>query len=93
MKMRKQLKQDKPYLTYLFNSTDKEVIYNNVKYQELDGDIKTCGSHCAHRIYRLIHNNMTLKDYYAYMSDMKTKTKHTYDELVAIFMEPFLLTR
>ena len=93
MKTRKQLKQDRAYLTYLFNRTDKEVIYNNVKYQDLDGDIKTCGSHCTHRIYRLIHNNMSLKDYYKYMTDMKKRTKHTYDELVAVFMEPFLLGR
>ena len=91
MKMRKQLKQDKPYLTYLFDKTDMGVIYNNVKYQDLDGDIKTCGSHCAHRIYRLIHNSMTLKDYYKYMTTMKKRTKHTYDELVAIFMEPYLI--
>ena len=93
MEMRKQLKQDKPYLTYLFNKTDMEVIYNDVKYQDFDGDIKTCGSHCSHRIYRLIHNGMTLKDYYKYMTDMKKRTKHTYDELVALFMQPFLLSQ
>ena len=91
MKSRKQLKQDKPYLTYLFNRTDREVIYNNVKYQQLDGDIKTCGSHCAHRIYRLLHDDMTLPAYYQYMTSMKQRTKHTHDELVAIFMEPFLM--
>ena len=91
MKMRKQLKQDEPHLSYLFNRTDKEVIYNNVKYQDFAGDIKTCGSHCAHRIYRLIHDGMSLNKYYRYMMAMRKRTKHTPDELVAIFMEPFLL--
>ena len=62
--MRKRLHQDRPYLTYLFNRTDMDVIYNNVKYQQLDGDIKTCGSHCAHRIYQLLHDDMTLPAYY-----------------------------
>ena len=33
-------------------------MYNNIKYQIEDTFVNTRGSHVAHRIYRLLNNNM-----------------------------------
>ncbi|MFM7983699.1 MAG: hypothetical protein ACKPKO_30685, partial [Candidatus Fonsibacter sp.] len=51
VKMRRRLNQATPYLTNLLKS--KQYIYNNVKFQDRDGYVNTCGSHVVHRLYRL----------------------------------------
>ena len=43
MKMSRMLKQATPYLTNLLKN--KHYIYNNIKYQDRDGYVNTCGSH------------------------------------------------
>ncbi|MFM7980022.1 MAG: hypothetical protein ACKPKO_11970, partial [Candidatus Fonsibacter sp.] len=37
-------------------------IYNNVKFQDRDGYVNTCGSHVVHRLYRLKNDNMKTAD-------------------------------
>ena len=66
-KTREALNQRIPYLSRLLKN--EHYIYNRVKYQNEDNYVNTCGSHVAHRIYRLINNNMTLEQYHKFMSD------------------------
>ena len=54
MKMRKALREDIPYLTKLLDKSNLDCIYNNIKYQEMDEDINTCGDHTA---YLSIHDD------------------------------------
>ena len=61
-------------------------IYNKAKCQSEDSYIYTCGSHVAHRIYRLINNNMTLEDYHKFMRDLSKESKFNYDLIVSTFV-------
>ena len=51
--------------------------------------VNTCGDHCAHRIYRLTHNDMDLQDYSEYMDHVRDEYKVGYDVIVAEFVESF----
>ena len=53
--------------------------------------VNTCGDHCAHRIYRLTHNDMDLdlQDYSDYMDHVREECKVAYDVIVAEFLESF----
>ena len=73
MKMRRMLKQATPYLTNLLNN--KHYIYNNVKYQDRDGYVNTCGSHGVHRLYRLKNDGMDLQTYYNHMKHIKGRVR------------------
>ena len=84
------LDQDEPYLTVLFNRTNKDVIYNTVKYQQMNSKVNTCGSHVCHRIYRMLCDNVNLQQYFDFMKAMKDKSGHDYDELVAMWIKPKL---
>ena len=90
MKMRKALHEDIPYLTKLLDKSNLDCIYNNIKYQEMDEDINTCGDHTAYYLYMMINENMDLKDYYNFMKDLKRKSGYNYDELVSIWAKPYL---
>ena len=59
LKMRRMLNEATPYLTNLLQK--KNYIYNNVKYQDRDGYVNTCGSHVVHRLYRLKNDGMDLQ--------------------------------
>jgi hypothetical protein len=61
------------YLTNLLKN--ESYMYNKVKYQNEDNYVNTCGSHVAHRIYRLINNNMSLRDYHKFMLDLSKQSK------------------
>ena len=69
MKMRRRLNMASPYLTNLLK--DKQYIYNNVKYQDRDGYVNTCGSHVVHRLYRLKNDDTDLHAYYDFMKSIK----------------------
>ena len=73
-----------PYLTNLLKH--ENYIYNKVKYQSEDNYVNTCGSHVAHRIYRLINNNMTLEDYHKFMRDLSKESKFNHDLIVSTFV-------
>ena len=74
--------------TYLSNLLKHErYIYNRVKYQDEDSYVFTCGSHVAHRIYRLINNNMNLEQYHEFMKNLKDESKINYDLIVATFIQ------
>ena len=90
MATRKQLNEDKPFLSQLLDRSDRDCIYNNVKYQEMDQEINTCGDHICSFLYNMKHNNMDLRDYYMYMKEIKRRTGHTYDEIVSLFAQKFL---
>ena len=90
MEMRKALNEDIPYLTNLLDRSNLECIYNNVRYQEMDDDINTCGDHTAHYIYRMINDDMDLQDYYKFMKKMKQTNGYNYDQLVSIWAKPYI---
>ena len=93
MATRKQLNEDKPFLSQLLDRSDRDCIYNNVKYQEMDQEINTCGDHICSFLYNMKHNNMDLRDYYMYMKEIKRRTGHTYDEIVSLWAQQFLKLR
>jgi hypothetical protein len=84
LKKRQFLHQRIPYLTNLLKQ--ENYIYNKVKYQNEDNFVNTCGSHVAHRIYRLINNSMTLEDYHEFMLNLSKESKFNYDMIVSTFV-------
>ena len=84
MRQRQSLNQATPYLSNLLKKED--YIYNNVHYQDPDSFVNTCGSHVAHRLYRLKNDDMTLEQYYDYMKSIKSKFDVGYDIIVAEFI-------
>jgi hypothetical protein len=90
-KLRHMLDQAEPYLTVLINRSDKDTVYNAVKYQEMNSKVNTCGSHVCHRIYRMLYNHMNLQEYFDFMKATKDKTGQDYDEIVATWIRPKLL--
>ena len=73
-----------PYLTNLLRG--KEYIYNNVKYQDREGYVNTCGSHVVHRLYRRKNDDMDLHAYDEFMKSIKDKFAINYDIIVAEFV-------
>ena len=74
-------------LTELLNNTDRNVIYNPIKYQKVDGDINTCGRHCVFRILHLLKYNYSLPQYYFKMKELKDKYSVDYDYIVASYID------
>ena len=85
MQKRRTLKQATPDLSHLLD--DERYIYNHVRYQELDSDVNTCGSHFVNRIYRLQQYNMDLDAYNEFMRELKDEYGITYDTIVAKFID------
>jgi hypothetical protein len=83
-RQRELLNQATPYLSNLLNKED--YIYNDIHYQDPDSFVNTCGSHVAHRLYRLKNDDMTLEQYYNYMKSIKNKFDVGYDIIVAEFI-------
>ena len=83
MKKRRMLKQATPYLSPLLDDER----YNRVRYQELDPDVNTCGSHIVNRIYRLKHYSMDPDAYNEFMRELKDDHGITYDTIVAKFID------
>ena len=86
MKKRLMLKQAIPDLSNFLD--DERYIYNRIRYQEIDSDVNTCGSHIANRIiYRLKHYNMDLDAYNEFIRELKSDFGITYDTIVAKFID------
>ena len=85
LKTRRPLNELTPYLSNLLKQ--ERYIYNQVKYQDEDSYVFTCGSHVTHRIYRLIKNNMNLEQYHEFMKNLKNESKINYDLIVATFIQ------
>ena len=81
MKKGRILKQATPHLSHLLD--DERCIYNRIRYQEVDSDVNTCGSHIVNRIYRLKTYNMDLDAYKEFMRELKDDYGITYDSIVA----------
>ena len=84
LKTRQSLNERVPYLTNLLKH--ENYIYNKAKYQSEDSYVNTCGSHVAHRIYRLINNSMALESYHKYMRDLSKESKFNFDLIVSTFV-------
>jgi hypothetical protein len=93
-KMREKLGEDVPYLTRLIKKANENVEYTRVihspyHFEKENKKINTCGHHSAHRIYRLVHNNFDLHDYYVYMEHAKHRLNMSYDEVVSEFVQSY----
>ena len=88
--VKKKLDQDIPLLSHLLKQSEYNVIYNKTKFQSMAKDISTCGDHCVHRIYRLIHNDLNLDEYTSYMKHIKDEYGLSYDDIVAEFVSTFI---
>ena len=89
MKKRRMLKQGTPYLSH-FLDDDIYIhiyIYSCVRYQELDSDVNTCGSHIVNRIYRLKHYNMDLDAYNEFTRELKDDYGITCDTIGSKFID------
>ena len=61
--------------------------YNRIRYQEIDSDVNTCGSHIANRIYRLKHYNLDFDAHSEFMRELNSDFGITYDTIVAKFID------
>ena len=86
---RKLLKQGEPLLTELLDRSGAEWIYNKRAFRKSNAKINTCGHHCCHRIYRLTHDHVDLKDYAELMEELKRRTGNNYDVIVSDFVEDY----
>jgi hypothetical protein len=86
---RQELGQSHPYLTDLLKASGKQWRHSPYKYEEVNKKINTCGHHCTHRIYRLIHNKLDLREYKAYMDHLRERFDMDYDEVVSEFVQDF----
>ena len=86
---RKLLKQGGPLLAELLYRSGAEWIYNKRAFEKSNAKINTCGHHCCHRIYRLTHDRMDLKDYAELMEELKQRTGNNYDVIVSDFVEDY----
>ena len=87
-KVRRAVGKTEPFLSELLKH--ETYVYNDVKYQALEADVNTCGSHVVHRLYRLKHQNMDLDDYHNFMLGLKDDFNMTYDMIVAEFIHQFV---
>ena len=86
---RTKLHEDYPYLSKLLHDSKMKVIYNHTRFQSFKPNISTCGHHCVHRIYRFIHDSLTLDEYTQCMNYLKSEFHLNYDEVVAEFILTF----
>ena len=90
MKKRKALHEDEAYLSKLLKP--EAFVYNNVRYQQLDSGVNTCGSHVVHRLFRLKTQDMDLDAYHSYMLSLKEDFNTSYDMIVAEFIQRYFPT-
>ena len=79
-------------LMNLFNTTNDDVIYNTIVYQNDEDlkdnyDVSTCGKHVLFRITRLMNNDLSLPEYHQKMKQLKKITGYDYDEIVSLWYE------
>lgn len=84
----KKLGIDEPYLSKLLKESGKKIIWNKKKFQQLDGDIATCGRHCCNRIQCMKNRSMGLKRYCQMMDRVKQKTGLDFDDIVGTMISP-----
>ena len=89
MEKRQQLGETQRYLSGLLERSNLKRIYSPFHFEKTSNTVNTCGSHCAHRTYRLKHDNMDLNAYYPYMQDAEEKFRASADEVVAEFVDSF----
>jgi len=86
---RQELGETQRYLSGLMERSTLKRIYSPYHFEKESNTVNTCGSHCAHRIYRLQKEDMDLTDYYSYMEEAEEKVHASPDEVVAEFVESF----
>jgi hypothetical protein len=82
-----ELGQSQKYLSNLLNKTKYNVIYNPIQYQELKGNLSTCGRHVCIWLLLMDNFNFSLNDYYKFMEHMKKSLNMNYDKLVSYLID------
>lgn len=82
-----ELKQYDTFIANMFNKTKKErnIIWNPVKYQELQKGINTCGRHVIFRIINML-KGCDIDTYFKRMKHFK-KQLGSYDDVVSQFID------
>lgn len=84
------LKENKPLLTPLFIDAEKSgfiCTYNAFRYQEMKGDISTCGRWCS---IRLKYMNLTDQQFYSKINNLKLKWHYpTFDDIITKLTEKY----
>lgn len=73
--------QNYPYLSLLLDKSPYDLTYNERRYQNKGPDIKTCGRHCAVRLW---NRNKTDDEYYKYVMYFCKKYNVNPDQFVTI---------
>lgn len=77
-----QLGQSIPYLSKLFDNTDKNIYYNPFRYQSKSNDTNTCGRWCILRCLFAL-KGYNLEKFYNQMKELRDFDEMNYDELVS----------
>ena len=83
--MRQELGERVPHLSHLLRK--HAYLHNTVKFQSDEHSVNTCGSHVAHRLFRLRNQDMNIKQYQDYMKELKKQTQMSYDYIVAAWVK------
>ena len=77
------LGQSKPYLSELLRKSGKKLQYNNVQYQSKQSPVATCGAFATLWIKANLRDNMNLRDFHDWITEIKNETGLTYDNIAA----------
>jgi hypothetical protein len=81
MHFRKISNQYYPILSLLMYESPYKLEYNEHKFQKLKSDVKTCGRHCA---VRLFFKNLSLEEYTSMIRELARKFNTDIDNIVTI---------
>lgn len=82
-----ELGQNKKYLSNLLNKTKLKVVYNPIQYQNLKGNMATCGRFCSLFLLLMKEYDMDLQQYFNFMNQMKKSLNIDYDNIVSYLID------
>jgi hypothetical protein len=80
--LNKMLGQSNDYLSNLLDNSDYNIEYNNVKYQNSNNNVNTCGRFVVLRVL-CAKKGMNLKQFYEMMEKLKNYKEMNYDQIVS----------
>lgn len=81
------LEQPNGLIKRLLDNSNFKVVYNGMKVQGSDSDIKTCGRHIASRIKFLEDYSMDLSQYNNFLKTMKKTLNTTTDDIITYLID------
>lgn len=71
----------------LLDNSNYKVVYNGMKVQSSDSDIKTCGRHIASRIKFLEDYDMNLSQYNIFLKSIKKALNSSTDDIISYLID------